>query len=87
MINNYPVIIVNEHSLSEQTFKVPILEEPKLVPYIDRFFEFSALLEKKRDGTKGQLSKLNVIGRKLHSPLIDNKQTGLQLIKPQTCEN
>jgi hypothetical protein len=90
MINNSPVIIVNEHSLSEQNFRVPILEEPKIVPYIDSFFELSASLDKKMDGTKGKLSNLNVIGRKLHSPLhhsTDKQQTGLQLIKPQACKN
>ena len=85
MIKNTPYLVINEHTLSEYILSLPISEEPKIAPYINRPFELTALIEKKFNGTKGQIKSLKGITHRIPNPLGQQPDTGLKLIKKITC--
>ena len=87
IINNIPLVIVNEHSRSEYILNVPIEEEPKIAPYIDRSFEFSGQIEKGFNGTRAIIKNIKNISRRIANPLSKTPDTGLTLINKMPCKN
>lgn len=85
MINNSPVLVVNEHSASEYYLKIPISEEPRIAPYIDRPFILSALIDKSMNGTKGEARNIKDVSLRVANPLNEKADTGLKLIKETAC--
>ncbi len=86
MIDYSPFLIVNEHTLSEYKFSIPISEEPRIAPYIDRAFELTATIEKRMDGTKGAVKNIQDIDYRVSDPLGETPDTGVKLIKKISCK-
>jgi hypothetical protein len=86
MINHSPLIIVNEHTISQYTFSIPISEEPRIAPFIDSAFELTATIVKKLDGTKGQARDLKDITLRIQHPLGDTPDTGFKLLTKLPCQ-
>jgi hypothetical protein len=86
VINNTPVIIVNERTMSEYVLSIPVEEEPKLAPYINRHFKFSGTIEKKLNGTKGEIKLLKELELVVPNPLNGSKDSGLMKIKDISCK-
>lgn len=78
-------IIVNEKTQSELTLTMPIVERMKLAPYVDRDITAVALLNKKFDGTKGEIDQIISIESRIPDPLSPG-DTGLKLIKKTACK-
>lgn len=86
IINDSPFLIINEHTLSEYKFSMPISEEPRIAPYIDRAFELTATIEKKMNGTKGAVQNIKNIQYRVSNPLSETPDTGVKLIKKLICK-
>ena len=86
MIKNTPFIVVNEHTLSESVLAIPIEEEPRVAPYLNRPCELRAMLNKKMDGTKGEVNTLKEITLRVPNPLNDKPDTGFTLLKKRPCQ-
>jgi hypothetical protein len=86
MLKNTPVLIINERSLSEYVFTIPISEQPRIVPYIDRPFELHALIVKKGNGTRGELKDLKEISLRVPNPLSESPDTGIKLLHKLPCQ-
>lgn len=80
------VIIVNEKTRSELTLTMPIVERLKLAPYVDRAISAVVLLNKKFDGTKGEVDNIISIESRIPDPL-SPLDTGIKLIKKVECKN
>lgn len=78
-------IIINEKTMSELNITLPIQEQLKLAPYVDRPMKAVILLDKKFDGTKGVSNKIISINDRIPDPL-KPKDTGLELIKKTSCK-
>lgn len=86
MIEDRPYIIVNEHSRSEYRFTIPIEEEPRLAPYIDRPLELKATIDKKMDGTKGEAKAIFEMALRLPNALSSKTGSGFSLLKKLPCQ-
>lgn len=79
-------IIVNEKTNSEYSFKVPILEEPKLAPYVDRPMLAKIVLPQALNGTQGNIEKVLEVKHRVPNPLHPVFDTGFKLIKKMGCK-
>ncbi|MEI6314498.1 MAG: OmpA family protein [Syntrophus sp. (in: bacteria)] len=79
-------IVINEKTNSEHTLKVPIPEEPKLAPYIDRPMKAHLILDKMLDGTMGTVTVINSVQDRIPDPLWPVFDTGFRLIKKMECK-
>lgn len=78
-------IVVNAKTRSELTLTMPIEERIKLAPYIGSAITAKVVLNKKFDGTKGEIDSIISIEKRLPDPL-NPKDTGLKLIKKTECQ-
>lgn len=78
-------IIVNEKTQSELTLTMPIVDRLKLAPYVDRAITAVVLLNKKFDGTKGEIDHIISIEARIPDPLSPT-DTGLKLVKKTDCK-
>lgn len=79
-------IVVNEKTQSEYNFKAPILEEPKLAPYVDRPMKAKVVLSQKLNGTRGDIEKVIQATNRVPNPLHPILDTGFRLIKKMECK-
>lgn len=77
-------IVVNEKTMSEINIALPIGEQLKLAPYVDRAMSANLILNKKFDGTNGTSEKIISIKNRIPDPLKPG-DTGLSLIKKIEC--
>lgn len=77
-------IVVNEKTMSEINIALPVPEQLKLAPYIDRPMTAVLILDKKFDGTKGRSEKIISVKNRIPDPLKPG-DTGLTLIKKMKC--
>ena len=79
------LFVVNEKSKSQITLSLPIIEQAKLGPYINRPVTLTASLVKKMDGTKGSIAEIfdSPKGR-VPDPLRAG-DTGFKLLTAQDC--
>ncbi len=78
------VIVVNEKTRSEIVITVPILNEAKLAPYIDKAFSAEVLIETIPSGSK-VIGTIKDIHSRIPNPL-DPKDTGLKMISKAKCK-
>lgn len=78
-------IVINEGTISEYKLKVPIPEEPKLAPYIDRPMKARVILDKKLDETQGEINSISSVQDRIPDPLRPLFNTGFRLIKKTDC--
>jgi hypothetical protein len=86
IVNNAPFIIINERTMSEYVLSIPINEEPKVAPFVNRHFTFTGTIEKKMNGTKGEIKLLKNLDLKVPNPLNGSKDSRLLKIKDITCK-
>lgn len=79
-------LIVNEKTQSEYRLKTPIIEEPKLSPYVDKPMKARILITKKIDGTIGEINKILTVEYRISNPLHPNFDTGFRSIKKMICK-
>ena len=79
-------LVVNEKTRSEYNFKVPIIEEPKFAPYVDKPLKASILVTKPIDGTRGEIEKVTKVEHRVPNPLHPVFDTGFRLIKKVECK-
>ena len=77
-------IIVNEKTMSEINISLPLSEQLKLLPYVDRPMSANLVLIKKFDGTKGSADSVISVKNRIPDPLKPG-DTGLSLVKPLKC--
>jgi hypothetical protein len=79
------VIVVNEKTKSEHVISLPILEQAKLGPFIDRPLKATLVLTKPFNGTKGYSSSILSADDRIPDPL-NPEDTGLILNKKLDCQ-
>lgn len=79
-------LVINEKTRSEYTFKSPIPEEPKFAPYVDKPLLARITINKKIDGTRGDLEKVLKVEHRIPNPLHPILDTGFRLIKRMECK-
>lgn len=78
------VIVVNEKTQSELIITVPILNEAKLAPYIDKALAANVVIEQKPSGPKF-LATIKEIQSRIPNPLAP-KDTGIKIISKVECK-
>ena len=79
-------LVVNEKTRSEYNFKIPIIEEPKFAPYVDKPLKAQIKVTKQIDGTKGEIEKVLNVDHRVPNPLHPAFDTGFRLIKKLECK-
>ncbi len=77
-------IVVNEKTMSEINISLPMKEQLKILPYVDRAMSAVVLLDKRFDGTKGESENVMSIKTRIPDPL-KPADTGLSLLKKTKC--
>lgn len=83
-VKNTPTMIVNEGTKSEIQLSVPILNEPKLSPYIDQPFVAEVKILSPMNGSLGRGEVVKIETRLPHP--LNPKDTGLTFIKNIGCD-
>ncbi len=80
------MLVINEQTRSEYNFRIPIMEEPKFAPYMDKPLKASVLITKPIDGTRGEIEKVIKVEHRIPNPLHPVFDTGFRLIKKVKCK-
>jgi len=83
LMNNSLVIVVNENTRSQIVFHLPILNEPRLAPYLDRPLVAELQLDQPMQGAQGTGTVMQVADR-LPNPL-NPMDTGIRLMTEGQC--
>lgn len=78
-------IVVNEKTMSEMNISVPVTEQLKLAPYVNRPMTAVVSLKQKFDGTKGQAESILKIETRIPDPMKPG-DTGIKLVKKTDCK-